>query len=125
MYSVPHQCCLKEGKPSVHNRYPSIYPSSNKSSSLLLSTATPRHPCIRWGVGEAADRQKQASEAQRSISPTDNVNTIGRVRELAYWREDETAEQELEGVPSTVVCLPFPSLAGTCRVYLTLTCEAA
>ena len=48
-------------------------------------------------MGEAADRQKQASEAQRSISPTDNVNTIGRVRELGYWREDETAEQELEG----------------------------
>ncbi len=92
----------------------------------IISTAT---PCIRWGGG-GGGRSSETSErsaAQHLAESADNVNKIGRVRELGQWREDETAEQELEGPPSPVgflSCL-FQFGLRICRVYLTLTCWTA
>ena len=85
---------------------------------------TPVHPVGGGGGGDRSPDTSERSAAQHLAESTDNVNTIGRVRELGQWREDETAEQELEGAPSPVgflSCL-FPVWLGICRVYLTLTC---
>lgn len=94
-----------------------VFTPPQTSHRVYHSAQPPRNTRASGGGGGGGGRSPETSErsaAQHLAESTDNVNTIGRVRELGDWREDETAEQELEGVPSPVgcLCLPFPSLAG-------------